>query len=191
MGAEYEYAFAGTWNQATTVDTVGRIAAAEHVVAGIGVVHWDDMQPNPGNAGFDFNGLDPLLFAAALNFSRPLPLVVAFGAGDETPHWVYESGVPEVYTHPPGNNRSGPYPYPLDPTYVRLYKAAVTGLADHADTHCGLKVGPKSSHCGFNHCVFLSKRTVRPYSYRYGCTVPLYCTSTVFLPFLFSRNSVC
>jgi hypothetical protein len=28
-----------------------------------------------------------------------------------------------------------------------------------ADTHCGLKVGPKSSHCGFNHCVVLSKRT--------------------------------
>ena len=128
---EYEYAFAGTWNQGTTVDTVGRVAAAEHVVAGIGVVHWNHLQPNPGSSGFDFNGLDPLLFAAALNFSRPLPLVVAFGAGDETPPWVYESGVPEVYTHPPGNNRSGPYPYPLDPTYVSLYKAAVTGLADH------------------------------------------------------------
>ena len=49
---------------------------------------------------------------------------------------MYESApgrpaVPRVMTHPPGNNRSGPFPYPLDPTYVRLFKAAVTELAEH------------------------------------------------------------
>lgn len=124
------YGYAGTWNQGTTVDDIAHIAPLRHVVGGIGIVHWDDMQPTPGT--FNFDKLDPLLFAAARNCSRSLPLVVAFGAGDETPRWVYDvHGVPRVYTHPPGNNRSGPFPYPLDSTFVGLYKAAVSGLADH------------------------------------------------------------
>ena len=34
-----------------------------------------------------------------------------------------------------------------------------------ADSHCGLYMDGGSSHCGFNHCVFLPKTTVPRYEY--------------------------
>ena len=38
-----------------------------------------------------------------------------------------------------------------------LYGMAKSG---EADSHCGLYMDGGSSHCGFNHCVVLSKTTV-------------------------------
>ena len=45
-----------------------------------------------------------------------------------------------------------------------LYGMAKSG---EADSHCGLKLGAKNSHCGFNHCVVLPKTPVPVLLYQY------------------------
>jgi len=87
-------------------------------------IKWANLEPTQGS--FDWSPIDGLLTRAA---DGGYYCYFALWSGDRCPNWVYDSGVPTVYTDARGSE--GPYPYYLDPDFLPLVATLLNELAAH------------------------------------------------------------
>lgn len=85
---------------------------------------WSDIEPSKGV--FDWSSIDvPLADANRAN----VYFFCSINVGPHSPLWLYNNGVPEVYTE--GHLRSGPYPYYFDPEHKFFYYRLIEKFGEH------------------------------------------------------------
>lgn len=87
---------------------------------------WDQIQPNDSTS-FDWSTVQQSIDVAA---ARGQFIYLGIGIGPDSPSWVYENGVPKVYTDDTDHPRWLYYPYYIDPDYVRYVDKFIQALGD-------------------------------------------------------------
>ncbi|MCX7012028.1 MAG: beta-galactosidase [Candidatus Sumerlaeota bacterium] len=83
---------------------------------------WSDVEREPGV--FDWSGLDQAIDKA---FQNGMYLYASLGVGPEAPDWIYEHGVPKVFTDDTKHlGKWEYYPYYLAPEYKSYFQRLVT-----------------------------------------------------------------
>lgn len=88
---------------------------------------WNEVEKTP--EVYDWSILDKAIERA---YTDKISLYISFEAGPKTPEWVYEKGVPKVFTN--ASNNPGAfdhYPYYLSPDYKKYYHRFLTEVAKH------------------------------------------------------------
>ena len=78
---------------------------------------WSDIQPDDSSS-FNWQGLQEAIDRAA---SRNQYMYIGINFGPDAPQWIYENGVPKVYTNDTDHENWLYYPYYLDADYKRFY----------------------------------------------------------------------
>ncbi len=87
---------------------------------------WSDIQPSD-SANFDWSTVQESLDVAS---ERGQFVYLGVGVGPDSPEWLYENGVPKVYTDDTDHPKWLYYPYYMDPDYIRHLNKFIEGLAD-------------------------------------------------------------
>jgi len=88
---------------------------------------WAAVEREPGV--FDWSGLDQAVEKA---FQSKSYVYLALGAGPEAPDWIYEHGVPKVFTDDiKHQGKWKHYPYYLAPAYKTYFERVITELGKH------------------------------------------------------------
>jgi len=88
---------------------------------------WGEVEKQPGV--FDWSGLDQAVEKA---FQKKMYLYLSLGAGPEAPEWIYQHGVPKVFTDDARHlNKWEYYPYYLAPEYKTNFQRLVTEFGKH------------------------------------------------------------
>lgn len=83
---------------------------------------WSEVERQPG--AFDWSSLDQAVERA---YQNGLYIYVSLGVGPEVPDWIYEHGVPRVYTNDTKHlGKWKCYPYYLAPEYKSCFQRLVT-----------------------------------------------------------------
>jgi hypothetical protein len=85
---------------------------------------WSKVEPSDGD--FDWKDFDARLEKAA---TLGLYTFVNIGVGPQSPLWLYDKGIPKVMTE--GHDKSGPYPYYLDPRHISYYHRLIEEFGRH------------------------------------------------------------
>lgn len=85
---------------------------------------WSDIQPDD-SLHFYWSALQNELIQA---YESGLYVYSSIIVGPDSPEWIYENGVPKVYTD--GDSRWSYFPYYLDPDYKRYYYHLIAQFAD-------------------------------------------------------------
>ena len=88
---------------------------------------WKRIEKKPGV--FDWSGLDAAVEKAVQN---KMYLYLAVAAGPSSPDWIYEQGVPKVFTDDTKHeNKWEYYPYYVSPAYKTYYERLITEFGKH------------------------------------------------------------
>ena len=100
------------------------------------ILHWNKLQPQPGRYEFDKYLGNPLRAA----FEDDLHVTLMIWVGPACPMWIYEMGVPKVYTdrevNPLGQKMSleqNRFPYYLAPVYKQCFFDLIDALGDYVN----------------------------------------------------------
>lgn len=88
--------------------------------------HWADVEKEPGV--FDWSRLDQAVEKAFQNKSY---IYLALNVGPQAPDWIYEHGVPKVFTDDTKHSGWKHYPYYLAPAYKFYFERVITELGKH------------------------------------------------------------
>ncbi|UCE07244.1 MAG: T9SS type A sorting domain-containing protein [bacterium] len=92
---------------------------------------WSDIQPDiPGNmdsSNFNWQGLQETIDRAT---NRNQYMYIGINFGPDAPQWIYENGVPKVYTDDTSHSKWPHYPYYLDADYKRFYYRFIRELGN-------------------------------------------------------------
>ncbi len=92
---------------------------------------WADVEKQPGV--FDWSELDQ---AVEVAFQNKYFMYVSLGAGPESPDWIYEHGVPKVFTDDTKHEGKWQhYPYYLAPAYKSYYERVIMELGKHIPSY--------------------------------------------------------
>ena len=116
---------------------------------------WSDVQPdylgNRDSSNFNWQHLQKTLDRAAV---RDQYVYIGYNFGPDAPEWIYDNGVPKVYTDNISHLNKFPYyPYYLDPDYKRYYYKFIRKLGEFINSQPEHK---------FNRIAFVQVKT--------GCT---------------------
>jgi len=113
----------GVWGQADSFDS----REYPFVKGLVSNETWAGIEKEPGV--FDWSGLDQAVENA---FRNKMYLFLALGAGPESPEWIYEQGVPKVFTDDKIHlNKWKYYPYYLAPAYRKYYERLLLEFGKH------------------------------------------------------------
>jgi len=88
---------------------------------------WADIEKQPGV--FNWSGLDQAVEKA---FNKKIFMYLSLGAGPEAPKWIYEQGVPKVFTDDKRHlNKWKYYPYYLAPAYKKYHERLLLEFGKH------------------------------------------------------------
>ncbi|MFC2080016.1 T9SS type A sorting domain-containing protein [Bacteroidota bacterium] len=87
---------------------------------------WSQIQPDDSST-YDWSTIQQSIDVAA---ERGQFIYLGIGIGPESPAWVYENGVPKVYTDDTDHPGWKFYPYYMDPDYIRYVHTFIKALAD-------------------------------------------------------------
>jgi hypothetical protein len=125
---------------------------------------WADIEREPGV--FNWSGLDQAVEKATQN---KMYLFLALEAGPGSPEWIYEHGVPKVFTDDKTHlNKWKYYPYYLAPAYKKYYERLLLEFGKHIRSY------PKEAQeriafiqvktgCTGDECAYKSKPLVPQY----------------------------
>ena len=92
---------------------------------------WADTEKEPGV--FDWSGLDQAVEEA---FRNKMYMFLALEAGPGSPEWIYEQGVPKVFTDDQLHlGKWKYYPYYLAPAYKKYYERILSEFGKHIRSH--------------------------------------------------------
>lgn len=92
---------------------------------------WSELEKQPGV--FDWSRLDQAVEKALQN---KVYLYLSVGAGPEAPEWIYQNGVPKVFTDDERHLGKWPcYPYYLAPAYRKFFTRLITEFGQHIRTY--------------------------------------------------------
>jgi hypothetical protein len=126
---------------------------------------WNEVEKTP--EVYDWSILDKAIERA---YKYKISLYISFEAGPKTPEWVYEKGVPKVFTN--ASNNPGAfdhYPYYLSPDYKKYYHRFLTEVAKHISSFSKEKIRAISfiqvkTGCTGDECAYKGESIDKNYS---------------------------